>query len=129
MTLLLCYTSTMTDATPQIDAYLAQLPAWQKQNLEQFRKLVHQVAPLIEEEWKWSVPVFMMNGKIVFAMSAFKAHTKYNFIRNGALLTDPAKLFNNGLDARKSRSIDLDEGDQIDAEHLYELIEQAVQLK
>lgn len=56
-------------------------------------------------------------------MSAFKAHTKYNFILNGALVDDPNKLFNNGFDSKKSRSIDLREGQAISQADLQALID------
>jgi hypothetical protein len=106
----------------KIDTYLQSLPDWQKQNLELFRKLVHEVAPTVSEDWKWNVPVFLVGGKMYFAMSAFKEHTKYNFILNGALIDDPAGLFNNGLDSKKSRGIDLREGESISQADLKTLI-------
>src|ERR1700712_1530747 len=99
----------MHEASQTIDTYLAGLPDWQRNNLETFRKLLHEATPNITEDWKWNVPVFLLNGKMVFAMSAFKDHTKYNFILNGALLDDPASLFNNGFESKKSRGIDLTE--------------------
>ena len=102
--------------------YLLNVPDWQKTNLENFRKLVHEVAPEIAEDWKWGVPVFILNEKTIFAMSAFKAHTKYNFILNGALLNDKDNLFNNGFDSKKSRGIDLKEGESIDQAKLRSLI-------
>lgn len=116
----------MNNDAKTVDEYLASLPAWKKENLVLFRKIVHEVVPNIEEAIKWGVPVFMINGKMIFAMSAFKAHTKYNFILNGALLNDTDKLFNNGLDSKKSRGIDLHENETIDAKKLKALTEQAV---
>jgi hypothetical protein len=113
----------------KVDDYLNSLPAWQKANLELFRQLVHEVAPDIAEDFKWNVPVFMLNKKMYFAMSAFKEHTKYNFMLNGALISDPHKLFNNGLDSKKSRGIDLREGETINQEHLKALIKTAVDYK
>lgn len=116
-----------TEITNKIDTYLAGLPDWQRENLELFRKLVHEVVPDATEDWKWSVPFFMLDGKMLFAMSAFKHHTKYNFIANGALLKDPHKLFNNGLESKTSRGIDLREGEEIDESHLKKLILDSVQ--
>ena len=110
----------------KIDEYLESLPLWQKANLELFRKLVHEVAPTVEEDWKWSVPVFLINGKVHFAMSAFKAHTKFNFMANGALISDPHKLFNNGLESKKSRGVDLQEAETIDSETLKALIQTSI---
>jgi hypothetical protein len=78
----------------------------------------------VVEEIKWGVPVFLLDKKMMFAMSGFKQHTKYNFIQNGALLDDD-KLFNNGLESKKSRSIDLREGEVIDAAKLSQLVERA----
>lgn len=106
----------------KIDGYLNSLPSWKRANLELFRKLIHEVEPAITEDWKWNVPVFMFKEKMYFAMSAFKEHTKYNFMINGALLDDPDKLFNNGLDSKKSRGIDLREGQTIDETALKTLI-------
>ena len=51
--------------------------------------------------------MFLVNKKLVFAMSAFKQHTKFNFIRNGAEIVDTDSLFNNGFDSKKSRGIDI----------------------
>ncbi|MDB5165853.1 MAG: hypothetical protein JWM00_743 [Candidatus Saccharibacteria bacterium] len=110
----------------KIDEYLDSLPEWQKNNLVRFRQAIHYTVPEIQEDWKWNVPVFLVEGKVFFAMSAFKAHTKYNFILNGALIDDPHKLFNNGLDSKKSRGIDLHEGETIDEQNLKKLIQASV---
>jgi hypothetical protein len=110
----------------KIDEYLNSLPLWQKANLDLFRKLVHEVEPSVTEDWKWNVPVFLINGKMYFAMSGFKEHTKYNFMINGASIKDPKKLFNNGLDAKKSRGIDLREGQNINEMDLRDLIKASV---
>ncbi len=108
------------------DEYLHSLPDWQQSNLELFRKLIHEVAPQVTEEIKWSVPVFLIADKMQFAMSAFKAHTKYNFIGNGALIDDPKQLFNNGLESKKSRGIDLRQGETIDEHALKDLIKRSM---
>ncbi|MBJ7608163.1 MAG: DUF1801 domain-containing protein [Candidatus Dormibacteraeota bacterium] len=111
-------------STAQIDAFVAALPDWQSKNLTRFRKAVHKAAPAVEEGWKWDVPVFLVNGRLVCAMSAFANHTKYNFF-DGAALTDPEHLFNSGLDSKKSRSINLARGESLDAGQLDGLIVEA----
>lgn len=108
----------------KIDNYLANLPDWQRHNLVMFRKLIHEAVPDVAEEWKWNVPFFMLDGKMLCAMSAFKAHTKYNFI-NGAEIEDKDNLFNNGFESKTSRGIDLHEGDKIDEVKLKTLIKTA----
>ena len=90
-----------------------------------FRNLVRKVYPAISEEIKWGVPVFLLNKKMIFAMSGFKRHTKYNFIQNGALLDDEDNLFNNGFESKKSRAMDLRESEHVDSIKLEKLIMQA----
>ncbi len=111
----------------QIDNYLSSLPSWQSDNLQLFRKLIHEVAPKVEEGWKWDVPVFLFNGKLVCAMSSFKEHTKYNFF-TGAQVADKHGLFNSGLDSKKHRSINIAEGEKIDEGKLKELLTTAFNL-
>lgn len=114
----------MNSSAADVNEYLAGVPEWQRVNLDMFRELVHKVQPAVGEDIKWGVPVFVQDGKVVLAMSSFKAHTKFNFIANCALLDDPKKLFNNGLESKKSRSIDLQQGDTIELAALQDLVAQ-----
>ncbi len=117
----------MSGSNIKVDEYLKTLPKWKKTNLEIFRKLVHGADFSITEDLKWSVPVFIINNKMVFAMAAFKAHTKFNFIANGALIDDKDHLFNNGFDSKKSRGIDLKENEEINNPKLLVLIKAAIE--
>jgi hypothetical protein len=108
-------------SSPLIDAYIAALPIWQRDNLTLLRKAVHRLIPSVEEGWKWEVPVFLINGRLVCAMSAFAKHTKYNFF-DGAALADPDHVFNGGLESKRSRSIDLTEDATVAADALDRLI-------
>jgi hypothetical protein len=110
--------------TAEIDAYIAALPKWQAGNLTRFRDAVRRVAPAADEGWKWEVPVFLLDSRLVCSCAAFAKHTKYNFF-NGAALADRAHLFNSGLESKKSRSIDLAEGASLDATALDVLIRAA----
>jgi hypothetical protein len=112
----------MTSSATNTDDYLNSLPDWQKANLVLFRDIIHDLYPNITEEIKWGVPTFIQDGVILFAMSSFKKHTKFNFIHNGALLSDDDNLFNNGLESKKSRGIDLREGETIDVDKLIMLV-------
>ncbi|CAN5370108.1 hypothetical protein BH10PAT4_BH10PAT4_4880 [soil metagenome] len=110
----------------EVDNYISKLPVWQQENLNQFRKLIHSTDSNIQEDIKWSVPVFIQSGRTVFAMSSFKEHTKFNFILNGALLENQ-KLFNNGLESNKSRGIDLKDGEFVGKDDLLVVIKQALE--
>jgi hypothetical protein len=88
------------------------------------RTLILATAPEIIEEWKWDTAVWSCKGNVV-AASAFKDHVKLNFFK-GAFLNDPQGLFNAGLEAKATRSIDFAEGDKIQESALRELVRAAV---
>lgn len=114
------------DMTPskRISAYITGLDDWRGEMLARLRSLVNEAAPDITEEWKWDTPVWSQKGNVL-AISAFKDHVKLNFFK-GASLQDPKGLFNAGLEAKATRAIDFNEGDEIDEPGLKELIRAAV---
>lgn len=107
-----------------IDNHIKELGDWRGNTLARLRKLVLESAPELMEEWKWDTPVWAYKGNVV-AGGVFKDHVKLNFFK-GASLADPKGLFNAGLDAKASRSIDFQEDSQIDEPALRDLIRTAV---
>ena len=59
---------------PRIDAYIAKAAPFAQPVLTHVRALVHRVLPEAEEGIKWGMPAFMVGGKNVAGMAAFKAH-------------------------------------------------------
>ena len=108
-----------------ITSYIAGLSDWRGEMLARLRKLVLEAAPDIKENWKWDTPVWSQKGNVL-AVAAFKDHVKINFFK-GASLDDPNGLFNAGLEAKATRAIDLNQGDEIDEAALKELIRAAVE--
>jgi hypothetical protein len=113
----------MTTPSEQIDQQIADLPDWRGQTMADLRRIINEADPNLKEDWKWDTPVWTAKGNVL-ALGAFKHHLKINFFK-GASLEDPKGLFNSGLDAKASRSIDLHEGDTIDEQALKELIRAA----
>lgn len=113
------------NASELIERRIAELGDWRGKRLEQLRRLILEAAPKLVEEWKWDTPVWHHNGDVV-AVGAFQDHVKLNFF-HGALLEDH-HLFNAGLDAQKTRAIDIYENDKIDEAALKNLIRSAVEL-
>jgi hypothetical protein len=97
-------------ASDNIDAMIAGLGDWRGEALAALRKTVNDADPRLKEDWKWNTPVWTYKGNVC-ALGAFKDHVKVNFFK-GAHLDDPRSLFNAGLEAKDSRSIDLHEGEQ-----------------
>lgn len=107
-----------------IDKHINDLGDWRGEMLARLRKLILAVSPELTEEWKWDTPVWAYKGNVVSG-GAFKDHVKLNFFK-GASLADPKGLFNSGLEAKASRSIDFHESSKIDEPALKDLIRTAV---
>ena len=107
-----------------IDQYIANLADWRGDLIARLRSIINKADSHLKEDWKWGIPVWTANGNVV-ALGAFKDHVKINFF-NGARLPDPHHLFNGGLEAKTSRSIDLGKGDRVEGKALMELVRAAV---
>jgi hypothetical protein len=114
----------MTTPSEQIDKQIAGLADWRGQTMVHLRKIINEADSSLKEEWKWGTPVWTSQGNVC-ALGAFKDHVKINFFK-GASLSDPQGLFNGGLDAKASRSIDLREGDAVNEQALAQLIRAAI---
>jgi hypothetical protein len=112
------------NASERIDQQIAELTDWRGPMIARLRKLIHEADPAITEEWKWGTAVWSHQG-LVCSAGAFKQAVKLNFFE-GAALEDSHKLFNAGLDAKKTRAIDFHDGDTIDESALKDLIRTAV---
>jgi hypothetical protein len=110
----------------QIDAYIDGIGDWRSQTLAEVRKAILAADPNIAEAWKWmGSPVWERDGLIAVA-NAHKGKVKVTF-SYGALIADPHKLFNNGLEGNERRAIDLYEDDRLDAAAFKTLVRAAVE--
>jgi hypothetical protein len=107
-------------ASQHITKQISELTDWRGKLLEWLRKFILETDPEITEEWKWDTAVWSYKGNVV-AGGVFKEHVKLNFFK-GALLPDPQGLFNAGLEAKTSRSIDFKESDPVNEAALKDLI-------
>ena len=109
----------------QIDARIKELADWRGETLARVRALIHAAVPEVAEEWKWrGVPVWSHAGQICTG-ETYKAVVKLTFA-NGAVLDDPAGLFNASLEGSTRRAIDLPQGAALDAEAFKALVRAAV---
>jgi hypothetical protein len=114
----------MSEASKLIDQHIAKYTDWRGDLMARLRAIIKKADPRLQEEWKWDTPVFTSHGNVC-AIGAFKESVKVNFFK-GASLPDPDRLFNAGLDAKASRSIDFGKGDPIKEGPLQELVRAAV---
>jgi hypothetical protein len=119
-------------ASEEVDERIAALGDWRGETLRRVRELIREVDPAVVEEVKWKkasspgVPVWSHAG-IICTGEVYKGKVKLTFAK-GASLEDPAKLFNSSLDGNVRRAIDIQEGEEIDAEAFKALIDAAVAL-
>ena len=111
------------DPSKLIDKQIADLTDWRGKMLAKLRKIIHDADPGLTEDWKWGTAVWSHKG-LVLAVGAFKETVKMNFFQ-GASLPDPNKLFNAGLEAKKTRAIDFHERDKINEPALKDLVRAA----
>jgi hypothetical protein len=116
-----------------IDARIAKLGDWRGEMLARLRALIKQADPEVVEECKWKkpsnpfgVPVWSHDG-ILCTGESYKSAVKLTFAK-GALLEDPAGLFNASLEGNARRAIDFHEGDTVNEKALKALIRAAVAL-
>jgi hypothetical protein len=112
-------------ASEFIDRRIHELEDWRGKVLAKVREIIHEADPEIVEESKWrGTPVFS-HGGIVCTGETYKDHVKMTFAK-GAVLPDPAGLFNSSLEGNVRRAIDIHEGDKVNAAALKNLIRAAV---
>jgi hypothetical protein len=110
-----------------IDDRIAELGDWRGKTLARIRDLIRKAEPQVVEEWKWrGVPVWYRDGMLCTG-ETYKSHVKVTFAK-GASLEDPKGVFNNGLDSKVRRAIDLREGDKLDEAGFKGLVKAAVAL-
>jgi hypothetical protein len=111
----------------RIGRLIAGITDWRGKTFAGIRKCILEADREIFEEWKWmGSPVWSRDGMIAVA-NAHKGKVKLTFA-NGAMLPDPDKLFNAGLEGNMRRAIDFFEGDKINERALKNLVRAAVDL-
>jgi hypothetical protein len=113
-------------ASELISKRIAELGDWRGTTLARMRKLIKAADPDVVEEWKWMNPVWSHDG-IICTGESYKKAVKLTFAR-GALLKDPARLFNSSLEGNIRRAIDIHEGEDVDESAFKALVRQAVAL-
>jgi hypothetical protein len=114
-------------ASALIDERIKELGDWRGKTLSKVREIIHKADPEIVEEWKWMGTPTFSHGGIVCTGETYKKVVKMTFAK-GAVLQDPAGLFNSSLEGNVRRAIDIHEGDTVDGAALKDLIRAAVAL-
>lgn len=112
-------------ASKKIDQRIEELGDWRGETLSRLRKLIHDVDPQIQEEWKWmGTPCWYRDGGVCTGES-YKQVVKLTFFR-GAALADPKQLFNSSMEGNVRRAIDFREGEKVNETAFKALIKAAI---
>ncbi len=108
----------MPTRSKDVDAIVANLCDWRGPMLEDIRRLVHEADPQITEAAKWKkksnpfgVAVFEHNGIVCIGIPL--KNSVRLVLAEGAMLPDPARLYNAQLAGNKTRAVDFFEGDRL----------------
>ncbi|MBJ6764518.1 DUF1801 domain-containing protein [Myxococcaceae bacterium JPH2] len=108
-----------------IDEKVQELGGWRAKVFARVRELIHEADPEVVEELKWmGTPVWSHDG-ILCTGETYKSVVKLTFLK-GAALSDPAGVFNSGLEGNARRVIDIHEGDTLNEKAFKDLIRAAV---
>lgn len=109
-----------------VDQYLEQHPSWKKE-LEDLRSLF--LSYPLEERIKWGGPVYMMEGKNLFGLGAFKNHYAIWFFQGGLLEKNTSLLVNAQEGKTQAmRQIKFEKNSEVDYIELKKYIEESISL-
>ena len=110
---------------PRVDAYLDDLPAWQREIGGKIRDLVHSADPAVQETVKRNVqPYFVLDGNIC-ALLAAKDHINV-FLYDGAIVPDPEGIITAGHDNKTARTVAIGEDGKINERALVAMFRQII---
>jgi hypothetical protein len=111
-------------AHPRVDAYVADLPDWQRAICEQLREMIWATDPDIEETIKRTVqPYFVLDGNVC-ALLATKDHV--NLFLYDPTVSDPYGVINQGHGNATGRAIQIYQDDEIDRDAIIGILTEIV---
>ncbi|WP_299215474.1 DUF1801 domain-containing protein [uncultured Dokdonia sp.] len=109
----------------KIEHYFTKSSPWQK-GLQQLRTVIKDTE--LQEDWKWSLPCYTINGRNVVGIANFKNHFGVWFFQ-GVFLEDKKNLLRNAQDGKTKamRSLHYESLEEIDPTILKEYLLEAIQ--
>ena len=105
---------------PEVDAYVAGLPAWQRDLCAELREMIRVADPDIEETTKrGGKPYYVLEGNVC-ALLATKDHV--NLFLYDPTAPDPEGVINQGHGNATARAIQIYEGDPVNRTAVIELL-------
>ena len=110
---------------PRVDAYLDELPDWQRDIGQRVRDLVHEADPEVAETIKRTVqPYFVLDGNICALLGA-RDHINV-FLYDGAIVPDPEGIITAGHDNETARTVSFHRDDPVNERALLAMFRQII---
>jgi uncharacterized protein YdeI (YjbR/CyaY-like superfamily) len=116
----------MAKKDPNVDRFIREAAPFARPILKRIRSLVHRGCPQAEETIKWGMPFFMVDGKILCAVGAFKAHCNFGFWKGRSILAADGSRAKVGMGQRYGRITAV--GELPSAKELSMYIKQGIEL-
>lgn len=107
-----------------VDGYISDFDDWRAEVIARIRDIVLRAEPRVIESFKWSQPVYEINGPFCY-IKAFKNSVNFGFWRGVDLLDPKGILQGTGSKMRHIKLIGLED---IDEGVFTDFVQQAVQL-
>ncbi len=107
-------------AHPGVDAYIAALPAWQRDLCRDLRQMIWEADPDITETIKRSVQPYFVLGGNVCALLATRDHV--NLFLYDPDVPDPEGVINQGHGNATARAIQVHEGEPMNRAAIVNLV-------
>jgi uncharacterized protein YdhG (YjbR/CyaY superfamily) len=82
----------MSESDPRVDAYLAALPADQRQLLEGVRAAIRRLVPDAEDTISYDMPAFRLDGRFLVSYAGWKRHCSLYPLTDSFLAAHPGEL-------------------------------------
>lgn len=82
----------MSASDPRVDAYLAALPADQREPLEGVRAAVRRLVPNAEDTISYAMPAFKLDGRFLVSYAGWKRHCSLYPLTDSFLAAHAAEL-------------------------------------
>lgn len=76
----------MAQTDARVDAYIEGAAPFAQPLLAYLRKCVHEACPDVHEDIKWGMPFFVLGGRPLAHLAAFKAHCAFGFWHGGEVV-------------------------------------------
>lgn len=112
------------DKAEKIDNYFEKKGSF-KEGLKRIREILNETE--LEEDWKWSIPCYTVNGKNVIGVGSFKNHFGIWFFQ-GSFLKDKKGILRNAQEGKTKalRSLHYESITEIDSSIVSSYVEEAI---